>query len=42
MGVKLHLYLTLVTLKGQFQGQSDFDGLFLVKVRTQVICYCEH
>ena len=27
----VRLYLTLVTLKGQCQGHSDLEGLYLVK-----------
>ena len=37
----LRLHLTLVTLKGQFQGHSDFKRSYLVKEASWAICYSE-
>ncbi len=36
----MQLHLTPVTLRGQYQGHSDLESLYLVKELKKAICYC--
>ena len=35
----VRLHLTLATLKGQCQGQSDFEDLYVVTEASEAICH---
>ncbi len=35
----VRLHLIIVTLKGQHQGHSDFEGLYLAKKQSWIMCY---
>ena len=34
------IHLTSATLKGQCQGRSDFEGLYLIEEPSWAMCYC--
>ncbi len=37
--IDVRLHVTWVTLKGQSQGQSYFEALYLVKEQSLIMCY---